>query len=511
MEATANEKLDVIFEFIQAIANLDDPELLLDDVLELLKKYGFDWSAVKIIDPVSEDIIIRFASGLSLEERKRGRYKLGEGITGTVVQSGQPIVIQKIGTDSRFLNRTGMPDIHDASFYCFPIRVEQRVIGALSALSHNSNDEEHESNCILLKRLTPVVSQALRIREKIERERLTLKQENQTLRSELSEKRRLNNIVGNSSKMQAIYDQIRMVTNSNATVLIRGENGTGKELVADAIHYSSFRANKPFIKINCAALPENLLESELFGHEKGSFTGAMQTKKGRFELAEGGSIFLDEIGEINQTVQVKLLRFLQSREFERVGGVHTIQSNVRIVAATNRNLEEEIKKGNFREDLYYRLNVFPLYIPPLRERKTDLTLLADFFLDKYTKENDKDIRRISTPAIDMLLSYHWPGNVRELENCMERAVLVCQSDTIRAQDLPPSLQTSTSTSAPQPQNLGSWTMPQAVENLEKEMIIEALKNNSGHQGKAASAIGITERQMGYKMRKYNVSREYIHS
>lgn len=501
------ESYDLVLEISQVLLNLDNPGMMLDDVLGLLRKRGLDYAAIKIVDPSSEEIIIRYAAGLTAEERQRGRYKIGEGITGTVVKTGEAIVIPRIQDDPRFLNRTGASDVKEGSFYCFPIHMGETVTGALSAFSRNALAEtEIDDYTELLKAIIPFVTHALRIHDKFQRQTQILKDENLTLRSELQSKRQIANFVGSSSKMNQVFDQIRMVSNSNATVLIRGENGTGKELVAETIHYSSGRASKPLIKVNCAAIPENLLESELFGHEKGAFTGAIALKKGRVELAEGGSLFLDEIGEISHATQVKLLRFLQSREYDRVGGTSTLQANVRIIAATNRNLEEEIRKGNFREDLYYRLNVFPIFVPALRERKADVTLLADFFLEKYSQENKKGLKRISTPAIEMLMAYHWPGNVRELENALERAVILCQTDTIRAQDLPPSLQTSETTN----RSYDHWSMPQAVANLEREMIVEALKSNDWHQGKAAQAIGVTERQMGYKLRKYNILKDSFH-
>ena len=502
------ESYELVLEISKILLNLDNPSLMLDDILGLLRKRGLDYAAVKIVDPSTEEIIIRYAAGLTSEERQRGRYKIGEGITGTVVKTGEAILIQRIQDDPRFLNRTGASDVKEGAFYCFPILLADQVSGALSAFSRSQlDDAEFNEYAELLKAVVPFIAQALRIHEKFQRQNQQLKDENLTLRSELQSKRQIANFVGSSSKMNQVFDQIRMVSNSNATVLIRGENGTGKELVAETIHYSSGRANKPLIKVNCAAIPENLLESELFGHEKGAFTGAVALKKGRVELAEGGSLFLDEIGEISHATQVKLLRFLQQREFDRVGGTQTLQANVRIIAATNRNLEEEIRKGNFREDLYYRLNVFPIFVPALRERKSDITLLSDFFLEKYANENKKALKRISTPAIEMLMAYHWPGNVRELENAMERAVLLCQTDTIRAQDLPPSLQTSENTN----RTYDHWSMPQAVANLEREMIVEALKNNAWHQGKAAQAVGVTEREMGYKLRKYGIMKDNFHS
>jgi len=296
---------------------------------------------------------------------------------------------------------------------------------------------------------------------------------------------------------------ITQVSKSNATVLVRGESGTGKELVANSIHYNSHRAKGPFIKMNCAALPPNLIESELFGHEKGAFTGAIRQKLGRFELANKGTLFLDEIGSITADVQVNLLRVLQEREFERVGGDRTIKVDVRIVTATNKNLEKAVDEGSFRGDLYYRLNVFPIYMPPLRERKTDILLLADHFLEIYAAENGKNIRRFSTPAIDMLVDYHWPGNVRELENCIERAVLLCEEGVIHSYHLPPTLQTGKESDT-----LSSLSLEEATANLEREMIIDALKNTRGNITQAAKLLRTTVRKVAYKAQKYGV--EYYH-
>jgi Nif-specific regulatory protein len=287
------------------------------------------------------------------------------------------------------------------------------------------------------------------------------------------------------------------VAATNTTVLIRGESGTGKEMVAHAIHYNSPRANKPFIKISCAALPDSLIESELFGYEKGAFTGAETRKKGRFELAEGGTLFLDEIGDINLTTQVKLLRVLQEHEFERLGGTETIKVNVRMVAATNKDIERAIAAGTFREDLYYRLNVFPIFVPPLRERKADLLLLVDHFLEKFSSEHHKSIKRISTPAIDMLMSYHWPGNVRELENTLERSVLMCDGQVVHGHHLPPSLQTAEASGT-----VTRVSLSDAVAGFEKDLIQDTLKTTRGNRAKAARLLDTTERVLNYKVRKY---------
>jgi Nif-specific regulatory protein len=299
--------------------------------------------------------------------------------------------------------------------------------------------------------------------------------------------------------MRQIFEQVTQVAGTNTTVLIRGESGTGKELIAHAIHYSSLRAKKPFVKVSCAALPDSLIESELFGYEKGAFTGAESRKKGRFELAEGGTLFLDEIGDINLSTQVKLLRVLQEREFERVGGTETIKVNVRLIAATNKDMEVAIAEGSFREDLYYRLNVFTIFVPPLRDRKADLLLLADHFLEKFSREHGKSIKRISTPAIDMLVSYHWPGNVREMENALERAVLMCEGQVVHAHHLPPSLQTAEASGT-----VTRVSLADAVVAYEKDLIQDALKTTRGNRAKAARLLDATERILNYKIRKYAV-------
>jgi len=327
----------------------------------------------------------------------------------------------------------------------------------------------------------------------------SLRLENLRLQEQLASKHSIKNIVGNSNKMREVYQMISQVCRSNATVLIRGESGTGKELAANAIHYNSLRAKQPFIKLNCAALPANLIESELFGHEKGAFTGAIRQKQGKFELAHKGTIFLDEIGSIGLDVQSNLLRVLQEKEFERVGGNRTIKTDVRIIAATSKNLEEAVEQGTFRGDLYYRLNVFPIYMPPLRERKTDILLLANYFLERYAKENQKEIRRLSTPTIDMLMQYHWPGNVRELENCIERSVLLCEGNVVHSYHLPPTLQTGEESDTVPTQSL-----EEAVANLEREVIIDALKNSRGNMAKAAELVNTTERKFAYKAKKYGV-------
>jgi len=299
--------------------------------------------------------------------------------------------------------------------------------------------------------------------------------------------------------MQRVYEAVAQVARTNTTVLIRGESGTGKELIAQAIHYNSLRAKKPFIKVSCAALPETLIESELFGYEKGAFTGAQDRRKGRFELAQGGTLFLDEIGDVHLPTQVKLLRVLQEREFERLGGTEVVKVNVRLVAATNKDMEQAIEQGTFREDLFYRLNVFVIFIPPLRERKPDTLLLADHFLQRFSTEHGKDIRRISTPAIDMLTAYHWPGNVRELQNVIERAVLVCDGQVVHAHHLPPTLQTAEASGTVMNVSLGD-----AMNAYERDLIQDALKSTRGNRAKAARLMQTTDRIFNYKVRRLGI-------
>ncbi len=505
------KKLAKEVEFLAEIANVFSQSLVLEttlqSILHLMETYlKLERGVITLLDPQHEMIRIKVAHGISEESKKQVTYKVGEGITGLVVQTGKEVVVPDISKDPRFLAKTGprsQTKGGKTAFFCVPITLEGRTIGAISADQKVSSGDDFEANVNLLEVISTMVAQAVKLNNMLESDKRELRNENARLLSELKSKFKIRNMVGTSNAMQQVYRLIEQVANSNATVLIRGESGTGKDLVAHAIHYSSLRSDKPFIKVNCTALPETLLESELFGHEKGAFTGATDRKAGRFELANGGTIFLDEIGDFTLNLQVKLLRIIQFKEFERVGGHETIKCNVRIIVATNKNLEEEIKSGLFREDLYYRINVFPIFMPPLRDRKDDIMLMADYFLEKYARENNKHITRISTPAIEMLTSYHWPGNVRELENCIERAVLLCDGDVVSSEYLPPSLQMPQKTI-----HTDGLTLTDKVETLERELIVDALKKTAGHQRKAAKELGITERILNYKIQKYKILNKY---
>ncbi len=504
-KASDKEKqMDLLFEVARSLTSSLELKTTLESILGLLSKLmKLRRGTISLVDPETETLSIEMAHGLSAEAKKRGIYRIGEGITGQVVATGEPEIVPDVSKDSRFLDRTrarGNTSKIKLSFLCVPIKLGNEILGALSVDRPFRKDAEFHEDLRLLNIVASIIAQALRLHGMLKRDRERLLRENIHLRHELSGKYEYHNIITNSSRMRDVMEMIEQVSKSTATVLIRGESGTGKELVAHAIHYNSPRVSKPFVTVNCAALPMELLESELFGHEKGAFTGAVRRKEGRFEWANGGTLFLDEIGDFPLSTQVKLLRVLQAREFERLGGTETIRANVRIIAATNKDLEKEVREARFRDDLYYRINVFPIFLPPLRERKEDIILLSDHFLKTFGAENLKNIRRISTPAIEMLLSYHWPGNVRELENCIERAVLVCDEGVIRAQHLPPSLQTADASETGY-----AGTLPEAVANVEQEMIMEALKTTKGHQGKAAKLLGVTERILGYKIQKYGIA------
>lgn len=497
------EEITLLYEISKALNEQLDLRKSLYKVLEILSSsMNMVRGTVTILNPLKNEINIEVAHGISKNAMLKVKYKLGEGITGRVIETGKGVAIPKISDEPLFLDRTASRkarQVQEFSFICVPVKKGKQVIGALSV--DRPFDESYilkEGKKLLSVVATMIAQHVINI-EIIRLEKKQLREENKRLREKLGNKYSITNIIGNSNKMREVYQMISQVSKSNATVLVRGESGTGKELTANSIHYNSNRAKNAFIKVNCVSLPANLIESELFGHEKGAFTGAIKKKLGKFELAHMGTIFLDEIGSISLDVQVKLLRVLQEKEFERVGGHKTIKVDVRVVAATNKNLEQAVEDESFRGDLYYRLNVFPIYMPPLRERKTDILLLADYFLEKYAKENNKDIRRFSTPAIDMLMEYHWPGNVRELENCIERAVLLCEEGVIHSYHLPPTLQTGTESDT-----LPAVSIEGAVGNLEREMIIDALKNTRGNITLAAKILRTTVRKFSYKAEKYQV-------
>jgi Nif-specific regulatory protein len=499
---------NIVFEqLLYEISQIVVDNKPLKEVLEMVlfktaEQMDMKRGMIAILDRKTSEIMIRAAYGLSNIWMETGRYKIGEGITGQVVESGETMFIGNIAAEPKFLNKTGTWEKDErsgVSFLCVPVKSGSEVIGTLAFDKKYINLKDAEKDIKVLTIISAMITQVMRLYQAEHEEKTVLKEENTRLHEELKDRFKPANIVGTAKVMMDVYSMVEQVAFTNATVLILGESGVGKELIAQAIHYNSKRASGPFVKFNCAALPEGLAETELFGCEKGAFTGAYKARKGRFEMADKGTIFLDEIGELGPAVQAKFLRVIQEREFEKVGGNSTMKVDVRIIAATNKNLISEIKKKTFREDLYYRLSVFPVIVPPLRERRTDIPLLADFFAEKYSKSTGKNIKRITTAAIDMLLSYHWPGNVRELENCIERAVVFSTDGVIHAYHLPPTLQTAGSSSTQE-----TGLLEKVVETVEHEMIIEKLKSSGGNISLAAKVLGITERIMGLRMKKYGI-------
>ena len=501
-------RLSTLLEMSQTLGGTLDLRSALSRILEILEeRHGTVSGAITTLDAASGELRIEAATGITWQVRRRASYRLGEGVTGQVVHTGKTVIVPRVSREPLFLDRTGVwreSGKAEMSFVCLPIWVDGQARGSLGVTLPFVPDRKFDEEAEFLGVVASLIGQSIRVQGLVESERQRLLSENNELRQELKERYEFRNIIGNSREMRRVYEEVAQVAATPTTVMIRGESGTGKELVAHAIHYNSPRESKPFIRVNCGALPESLIESELFGYEPGAFTDAREQKKGRFELADGGTIFLDEVGELSLATQVKLLRVLQEKEFERLGGVQPIKIDVRVVTATNRDLETAMRENRFREDLYYRLNVFNIFMPALRDRKTDIPLLADHFVEKYANSLGKVVRRISTPAIDMLMSYHWPGNVRELENCIERAVLLSSSGVIHGHDLPATLQTAQVSGT-----LPAASLEQQVGEYEKDLILDALKTTRGNQTEAARLLQSTPRIIGYKLQKYGIEpRQY---
>ena len=485
---------------LHAIAKImAQPQELRDQLEQVLKemslRLGMQRGMISLLDRETGEAWLDVAHDVNIQGMEV-MYLPGEGITGKVAQTGRPMAVANLDQEAHFLDRTGARRFLNRSelaFLCVPIIYDARVVGVLSADKVAGQVENLEREQAMLEAVAELIAKAVHMR--------ALEEENRRLRSIIG---RITppsaDIIGRSKVLQEVFGLIAQVADSNTTVLIHGETGTGKELVARAIHSQSSRHTEPLVQVNCAAMPDTLLESELFGHEKGAFTGALQKRRGRFEEAHGGAIFLDEVGELSAAAQAKLLRVLQERQFQPLGSSRIVNVNVRIITATNRQLEQDVASGRFRADLYYRLNVFPIYIPPLRERGNDIILLADHFILKYGKEQGKGVKRISTPAIEALLAYHWPGNVRELENCIERAVLLSKGDSIEINHLPPSLQMPKREGQKRKQD----KLIALIEGQERAIIVEALKETKGNQSQAAKILGTTKRIVQYKIQKLGI-------
>lgn len=499
-----NLELATLYEISKILGSSLDIKRNLNSSMKMLSDFmGMRRGTVTLLDTETNELNIVSAYGLTKDEIERGRYKIGEGIVGKVVKTGYPVIVPDVGREPLFLNRTkSRGDIkrENISFLCVPIKVKGEILGVLSADRLFTDKRiSFEEDIRVLSIVASLIGQAVKLSQIVRKEKEELIEEKERLSQELKGKYRFDNIIGQSDRMQEVFETVYMVAKSRATVLIRGESGTGKELIAKAIHYNSKRPNKPFVKVNCAALSETLLESELFGHEKGAFTGAMSERKGRFEVADGGTLFLDEIGDLSHPLQVKLLRFLQEREFERVGSSKTIKVDVRLIAATNKDLENAVREGRFRDDLYYRLNVVPIFLPPLRERRDDIPLLVEHFLERFNKENGKDVK-LSQQSMDIIMKLEWRGNVRELENCIERLVVMATGKTIQPRDITYQMG---SAGISLDKNRDTYTLG-TLEDMERQMVIDALRQTSGVQSRAAKLLGITQRQMGYKIKKYGI-------
>ncbi|MDQ7037896.1 MAG: sigma 54-interacting transcriptional regulator [Aquificota bacterium] len=494
-------ELETLYEISRILSGSLNIEQTVPYILRLLKKLmGFERVTLTLYDPSTDQIVVRATSSGRLP--KEG-FRRGEGITGKVWKHGIPMVIPDISQEPEFLNKLWKRRRTEGkvAFIAVPIKHGGEVIGVLSADREVTGRESLDDLTRFLNMVATLIGNSFALEKKVHEERSVLENEKKALEAELRkvyENMRVEGIVGRSRAILEVLDLIHRVAPTDATVLLRGESGVGKEIFARAIHFLSGRSGKPFVTVNCAAIPENLLEAELFGYEKGAFTGAYTTKKGKFELANGGTVFLDEIGDMPPSLQVKILRVLQEKEIERIGGTRPVKVDVRIIAATNRDLEKLMKEGKFREDLYYRLSVIPVFIPPLRERKEDIPVLVQHFLETFSREYSKKVS-VSPEVMDAFMEYDWPGNVRELRNVVERMVILDTDGVLTPDELPAEIR---------PRRVKKETAGdhrvRTVREVEKEMIEEALRRTGYVIKEAAKILGMTPRQVSYRIRKYGI-------
>jgi Nif-specific regulatory protein len=526
-ESREDRELGLLTRMADVLGTALEPQSFFEQTMEALaNELGMVRGTLVLLDKAADKLKIAAAHGLSTAERARGEYAVGEGVTGHVVETGLPEIIADISQDSRFLNRTATRRIdaaHPIAFICVPIKVDNEVVGALSIDRPFAVGTMLDKDLRLLQIVASIISQVLKINRLIHVEKEEILMRDEYALEELRRRYRLENLVGQSQAIERVLSMAATAAKSRATILLTGETGTGKELVANVIHYNSDRSSGPFIRVNCGALPETLLESELFGHVKGAFTGAHESRKGRFELADGGTLFLDEVAEMSTRLQVKLLRVLQEKEFEPVGGTHTIQIDVRVVAATSKNLKEEIRKGRFREDLFYRLNVIPIHLPPLRERRSDIPRLVDYFLEKYNRQNGKNVSKISPKVLDLLLEYPWPGNVRELENCIERGVVMSVGKLLSLDFLPEEIISHAQKASGQDRASSDYETAirqkvqdlyektgdpgqtrQAIHRIVDESIIRKTLAQTKSQRKTAERLSISRMTLRKMMREYGI-------
>jgi Nif-specific regulatory protein len=529
----SEQELDILEKMSHILGDgLEISQLFQRAMALLSERLDVQRAALVLWDESINQLRMVAAVGYSPEEMARGRYNLGEGVTGQVLVTGKPAIIRDVAHHPDFLNRTRSrsltapgPGARPMSFLCVPIKDGDRFVGAISVDKPYADDLSLAADARLLAIIAGSFAQTIRIHHLVQLEKDQWLEENRQLRDNLHSKYRFDNIIGSSPAMLDVLATIAQVATSRATVLLLGETGVGKELIAKAIHYNSPRRDQPFIRVNCGALSHQLLESELFGHVKGAFTGAIRDKVGRFEAADSGTIFLDEIGTLDPQLQVKLLRVLQEREFERVGDHLTVKVNVRVIAATNLDLQEEVRKGTFREDLYYRLNVVTINIPPLRNRREDIPRLIDHFLDRFNRENDRQLRKLSRDVLNTMLRYPWPGNVRELENAIERAVVLSNGEEFTDDLLPLQIRlfaqqvrgSSTDDSVEAlagklaQHALQQYAMREGeiyslvINEIERQIIREALDQNGGVKTRTADYLGINRNTLNKKVKDLNIA------
>jgi Nif-specific regulatory protein len=492
-------ELETLYEISRILSGSLNIEQTVPYVLRLLKKLmGFERVTLTLYDPSADRIVVRATSSGRFP---REGFRRGEGITGKVWKFGIPMVIPDISQEPEFLNKLWKRKNTEEkiAFIAVPIKHGGEVVGVLSADRKVTGRESLDDLTRFLNMIATLIANAYTLERKVSEERRMLEDEKKALEAELRkvyENMKIEGVVGRSRAILEVLDIIHRVAPTDATVLLRGESGVGKELFARALHFLSKRSGKPLVTVNCAAIPQDLLEAELFGYEKGAFTGAYTTKKGKFELAQGGTIFLDEIGDMPPTLQVKILRVIQEKEVERIGGTRPIKVDVRIVAATNRDLERLMREGKFREDLYYRLSVVPIFIPPLRERKEDIPILVQHFLETFSREYKKEVV-ISPEVMDAFMRYHWPGNVRELRNVVERMVILDTDGVLTEEELPPEIREQDGAGSPAEGGGTIW-------DVERAMIEEALRKTGYVIKEAAKILGMTPRQVSYRMKKYGI-------
>jgi Nif-specific regulatory protein len=553
-EERSHVELIAVYEICRVLGTSLDLQRSFRAALNILDAH-IGLPRVMIVLPDEDGLLgVHSAVGLSREQSLRGVWHIGEGVIGRVYQSGVAVTVPDVSQSAEFIDRTGAFSARAEqmmSFMVVPIKTEHEVLGVLAAQRPVEGNARLSDDQRLLKMVATLIAQAIVLSRAVSEEHQRLQLETTRLQKALTPEPRgryaLANVVGVSKEMQQVFAEVHQAAPSRATVLLRGESGTGKEAVARAIHYLSPRKDAPFIKVNCAALTESLLESELFGHERGAFTGAVGDRKGRFEQAHQGTLFLDEIGDISPSFQAKLLRVLQEREFERVGGNRSIKVDVRLICATNRDLEKMVKRGEYRADLYYRINVVSVFLPPLRERRDDIPLLVTHFVERYNKENRRKLK-IAGDAMEVLTHCYWPGNVRELENCIERTATMVQGEVIRSVAFPcrqnrcltqtlhhldkadavSAVRLSLPTPLHLPAPADDGEDPDAgddevlrigpTEQLngtprqfgneppdgERERLVWAMEQCAWVQAKAARLLKVTPRQLGYALRKYSI-------